>query len=123
MRPDELATRVTVSGSVTLVALAAVAAWVGGVDGVAGAVGGGAVVLLNFRWLVRSIAQTAALGGNGRSAGGRLHGIWLRHLATFGTLGVLIGSGWTDPLWVVVGLSVLPPILIAEGLRAGRRLE
>lgn len=118
MKHNNLSSRVIWSGLAAVVALSAVAGWVAGVEGAAGVAGGGAAALLNFRWLALSVANVAALVRDGGSGGVALRGAWLRHLLTVGALGLLLGSGWTHPLAVIAGLSVLPPILIAQGLRA-----
>ncbi|KRT73375.1 MAG: hypothetical protein XU13_C0014G0013 [Candidatus Rokubacteria bacterium CSP1-6] len=123
MRHGDLSGRVTWSGLAAVIALSAVAGWAAGVEGAAGVAGGGAVALLNFRWLARSVANAAALVRDGGSGGAALRGAWLRHLSTVGALGLLLGSGWTHPLGVIVGLSVLPPILVAQGLRAAREAD
>ena len=123
MRHGDLSSRVTWSGLATVAALSVAAGWAAGVEGAAGVAGGGAIALLNFRWLARSMANVAALVRHGGSAGAGVRGAWLRHLSTVGALGLLLGSGWTHPLAVVLGLSVLPPILIAEGLRAAREAD
>jgi hypothetical protein len=123
MKHGDLSGRVTWSGIATVGALSATAGWVAGVEGAAGVAGGGAVALLNFRWLARSVANVAALVRDGGPGGVALGGAWLRHLSTVGALGLLLGSGWTHPLAVILGLSVLPPIVIAEGLRAAREAD
>ena len=119
----DLSGRVTWSGLAAVGALSAVAGWAAGVEGAAGVAGGGAVALLNFRWLASSVANAAALVRDGGSGGPALRGAWLRQLSTVGALGLLLGSGWTHPLAVIAGLSVLPPILIAQGLRAAREAD
>ena len=121
MNHGDLSSRVTGSGLATVVTLSAAAGWAAGVEGAAGVAGGGAIALLNFRWLARSMASVAAVVRDGGSGGAAVRGAWLRHLSTVGALGLLLGSGWTHPLAVIVGLSVLPPILVAQGLFAARR--
>ncbi len=123
MRHGDLSGRVTWSGLSAVIALSAVAGWAADVEGAAGAAGGGAVALLNFRWLARSVANAVVLVRDGGSGGAALRGAWLRHLSTVGALGLLLGSGWTHPLAVIAGLSVLPPILVAQGLRAAREAD
>ena len=123
MRHGDLSGRVTWSGLAAVIALSAVAGWAAGVEGAAGVAGGGAVALLNFRWLARSVANAVVLVRDGGSGGAALRGAWLHHLSTVGALGLLLGSGWTHPLAVIAGLSVLPPILVAQGLRAAREAD
>ena len=123
MKHGDLSGRVTWSGLAAVGALSAAAGWAVGAEAAAGVVGGGAVALLNFRWLTRSAAHVAALVRDGGPGGVALRGAWLRHLSTVGALGLLLGSGWTHPLAVILGLSILPPIVIAEGLRAAREAD
>src|SRR3972149_3883247 len=123
MRHGDLSGRVTWSGLAAVIALSAVAGWAAGVEGAAGGAGGGAVALLNFRWLARRVGNGGARLRGGGAGGAALRGAWLRHLSTVGALGLLLGSGWTHPLAVIAGLSVLPPILIAQGLRAAREAD
>ena len=121
--PSDLSARVTVSGLPTVLALTAAAGWIAGAEGAVGVLGGGAVALVNFRWLARSVAKMAALAREDRSAVVGWRGVWLRHLLTVGALGFLVGGGWAHPLAVIVGLSVLPAVLVAQGLRAARETD
>ena len=121
--PGDLSARVTMSGLAAVLAVTAAAGWIAGAEGAAGVAGGGAVALVNFRWLARSVVGIAALAREGQPVGVRFGGIWLRHLAAFGGLGLLLGSGLAHPLAVIVGLSVLPPVLVAQGLRAARESD
>ncbi len=118
--PSDLSARVTVSGLSAVLALTAAAGWIAGAQAAAGVAGGGAIALVNFRWLARSVASIAALAGENRTAVVGWRGTWLRHLLTVGALGWLVGGGWAHPLGVIVGLSVLPPVLVAQGLHAAR---
>ncbi|HYB41460.1 MAG TPA: ATP synthase subunit I [Candidatus Methylomirabilis sp.] len=118
MAIPELARRVTTTGALTLAAMSAGAWWLVGAPAAAGVVGGGAIALVNFRWLARDVAQTDALAGGGRI--GRIGRIGLRQLVTFGGLGLLIAHGWAHPVAVAVGLAVLPPVLLAQGLLDAR---
>jgi hypothetical protein len=47
-------------------------------------------------------------------------GLGLRYVLLFGAVALLLGYGLVHPLALVAGLSVLPPVLIACGLRAAR---
>lgn len=119
--PGDLSARVTRSGLAAVLALTAAAGWIGGAPWAAGVAGGGAIALANFRWLARGVARAAVLARDGRAGASGLPLIWLRHAATFLALGLLLGSGWTHPLGVILGLSILPPILLAQGLLTARR--
>ena len=44
----------------------------------------------------------------------------LRYALLFGAVGLLLGSGAVHPMALLGGLSILPPVLIVLGLRAGR---
>lgn len=120
MTASELTTGVLRWGFLALVPLTVGAWWVAGPAGAAGVVGGGAVALLNFRWLARDAALAAALVSEGRPRAGRVAGLGLRQLAAFGSLGLLIGTGWAPPVAVAVGLLILPPALLFQGVRAAR---
>src|SRR3972149_7235437 len=109
MRHGDLSGRVTWSGLAAVIALSAVAGWAAGVEGAAGVPGGGAVALLNFRWLARSVANVVALVRDGGSGGAALRGAWLRPPSPVGAPGLLPGSGWAHPLRGDRGLSGLPP--------------
>ena len=119
--PGDLSARVTMSGLSAVLALTAAAGWIAGAQGAAGVAGGGAVALVNFRWLARSVASIAARAGEDRTAVVGWRRTWLRHLLTVGALGLLLGGGWAHPLAVILGLSVLPPVLVAQGLFAARQ--
>jgi hypothetical protein len=117
----ELAARVFRSGGLTLVVLT-VAAWaLAGAPAAAGVAGGGAIALLNFRWLARDVGRATAVIAQGQAGVGRLSRVGLRQLVTFGALGVLVAQGWAHPVGVGVGLAILPPVLLAEGLLGARR--
>ena len=119
--PSDLSARVTLSGLAAVLAVTAAAWWIAGAEGAAGVAGGGAIALVNFRWLAKSAARMAALAREDRSAVVGWRRMSLRHLLTVGALGFLVGGGWAHPLAVIVGLSVLPPVLVAQGLFAARQ--
>lgn len=116
MTATELISRVTLLSLSALAPAAAAAGWVGGASGAAGVAAGGGLALLNFRWLAR--------GGIAASDRGRRLRAWsaltsaLRYAGTFAALALALSTGWADPLGVLVGLSVLPPVLIVQGLRS-----
>jgi hypothetical protein len=41
----------------------------------------------------------------------------------FGAVGLLLWSGLVHPVALIAGLSILPPVLIAAGLRSARSLS
>lgn len=117
----DLAARVTWTGSATVAAMAAGAWWLGGAPVAAGVGGGGAIALLNFRWLARDVSRATALIAEGGGGVGRIGRVGLRQLVTFGALGLLVAQGWAHPVGVGIGLAVLPPVLLAEGLLDARK--
>jgi hypothetical protein len=117
----ELAARVTWSGGATVAAMTAGAWWLAGPTAAAGVGGGGAIALLNFRWLARDVSRATALVAEGGGGVGRIGRIGLRQLATLTALGLLIAQGWAHPVGVGIGLAVLPPVLLAQGLLDARK--
>ena len=117
----ELAQKVTWSGGLTVAVITAGAWWLAGAPAAAGVGGGGAIALLNFRWLARDVSRATALISEGGSGVGRISRVGLRQLVTFGALGVLIAQGWAHPVGVGVGLAALPPVLLAQGLLDARK--
>lgn len=118
MTPSELLARVTVVTSALVVLLAGPAAWLGGVPAAVGVTAGGALAVLNFRWLAARAAVAA-------TAGGAPGGAWLAmtglRLATCGAAcAVAFTTGAAHPVALVVGFSLLPCALIASTLRAAR---
>ena len=102
-----------------MVAMTAGAWWLAGPAAATGVGGGGAIALLNFRWLARDVGRATALVAEG--GGGRIGRLGLRQLATFTALGLLVAQGWAHPVAVGIGLAVLPPVLLAEGLLDARK--
>ena len=121
MAITELAAKVTWSGGLTVAAITAGAWWVAGAPAAAGVGGGGAIALLNFRWLARDVSRATALIGEGGITVGRIGRVGLRQVVTFGALGVLIAQGWAHPVGVGIGLAALPPVLLAQGLLDARK--
>ena len=117
----ELAARVTWTGGATVAAMTAGAWWLVGPAAAAGVGGGGAIALLNFRWLARDVSRATALVAEGGGGVGRIGRIGLRQLVTFSALGLLIAQGWAHPVAVGVGLAALPPVLLAQGLLDARK--
>jgi hypothetical protein len=116
----ELAAKVTWSGGLTVAGITAGAWWLAGVPAAAGVGGGGAIALLNFRWLAREVSRATAPIAEGGPLG-RIGRLGLRQMVTFGALGVLIAQGWAHPVGVGVGLAALPPVLLAQGLLDARK--
>ena len=117
----DLAARVTWTGAATVGAMTAGAWWLAGVPAAAGVGSGGAIALVNFRWLARDVGRATALIAAGAVPVGRLSRVGLRQLVTLGALGLLVAQGWAHPVGVAVGLAALPPVLLAQGLLDARR--
>ncbi|HKB25870.1 MAG TPA: ATP synthase subunit I [Methylomirabilota bacterium] len=113
MSPGRLTSRVTADACALALALAAPAAWLAGAAAALGVLAGGALALLNFRWLAtRALAVTA---GDARGAWAIGAGIRLAALAAASA--VLLGLEWAHPVALLAGLAVLPCAVIVEGLR------
>ncbi|MEX2221215.1 MAG: ATP synthase subunit I [Candidatus Rokuibacteriota bacterium] len=117
----DLAARVTWTFATTLAAMTVGAWWLAGAPAAAGVGGGGAIALVNFRWLARDLHRATALIAEGGTGIGRISRVGLRQLVTFGALGLLVAQGWAHPVAVAVGLAALPPVLLAQGLLDARR--
>ena|SRR5437867_1024124 len=91
------------------------AGWRGAVGGLAG----GLISLGSFRWIASGVARAAAPAAAGSLALTAV-AVGVRHLAAFGALALALGSGAAHPVALLVGVSVLPPVLIALGLTRAR---
>jgi hypothetical protein len=114
MSVSELRVRVAGESAAIVVALAAVAAMLGGARVGLGVLAGGALAVGSFWRLAGDVAGLAS----GSAASGR----WLIASALrFGGLaaatGVLLVLDWAHPAALVVGLTILPCDLVAQGLR------
>jgi hypothetical protein len=114
MSVSELRVRVAAESAVIVVALALVAAMLGGARVGLGVLAGGALAVGSF-W---RLAGDAA----GLASGSAVSGRWLIASALrFGGLaaatGVLLVLDWAHPAALVVGLTILPCDLVAQGLR------
>lgn len=103
-----------------MAAMTAGAWWLAGTAAAAGVGGGGAIALLNFRWLARDVSRATALVAEGGGVG-RIGRVGLRQLVTLTALGLLIAQGWAHPVGVGIGLAALPPVLLAQGLLDARK--
>jgi|SRR5688572_28995861 len=116
----DLVGRVSRAVLALLVPLTLAGAVLAGWSGALGALAGGLISLGSFTWIARGVHSGAHL-----FAGGRAHPLWalglgLRYVVLFAAVALLLGYGIVHPLALVAGLSVLPPVLIAFGLRAAR---
>jgi len=109
--------RVTAATCALVAALAAPAGWLGGSTAALGVLAGGALAVVNFRWLAaRAVASSAGVAG-----GAWLVGAGLRLAAFAAACAVLLALEWAHPVALLAGLSVLPCAVIVEGLRAASR--
>ena len=118
MTPGELTTRVTLDTCAAVAALATVLAWLGGAAAGLGVLAGGALAVVNFRWLVAR--TSAAISAGNASSSAWLVGAGLRFAACTVACALLLTTGWAHPVALVAGFTVLPCDLIARGLAASR---
>src|SRR2546421_268338 len=83
-----------------------------------GAAAGAVIAVGNFRWLASRVT-------GGLDAGSTVRALWtlaavLRLAALAAAVGLVLVSGHAHPLAVVCGLSVLPVVVVAHGLRGVR---
>lgn len=116
---SDLRTRVTRTTAIGVVASSLGAIWLAGAAGALGVLAGGALTTANF-WLI------ARLAGAWREAGGRRGAtLWTvlaagRFLVLLVAFAAVCATGYAHPVAIVVGLTVLPCVLIAQSLRAVR---
>lgn len=121
MATADFAGRVTWAGAGMVAAMSAGAWWMVGVQAAAGVGGGGAIAIINFRWLARDVGHAFAVVAEGRAGLARIGRIGLRQLVVLGALGLLVAQGWAHPVAVGLGLAALPPVLLVQGLLDARR--
>src|SRR6266403_1049250 len=105
MTQSELTTRVTLDTCVAVGVLAALGWWLAGARIGLGVLAGGAIAVVNFRWLVARAAIATATGS--ASAAAWVLGAGLRFTACAGACGILLAYGWAHPLALVAGFTVL----------------
>lgn len=121
MSVSELRARVTLDTVAATAALALLGLGMGGVPAGVGIAAAGGLAAANFWWLGRGVSGFASAGR--RALAGWAVSAGARFLVLAGAFVALLGSGWADPLAVIVGLGVLPVALVVEGLRAARGKE
>ena len=117
---SELCLRVTRESTIAVVALALPAAWLGGASAGIGVLAAGLLTVGNFWWLSRAAAAAGASGARRRERAGWIVAASARLTVLFAAFAALCAGGYAHPVAVVVGLTVLPCTLIAQGLRAAR---
>lgn len=114
---SEFVKHVSLATLIVLGPVAAGGAWVAGWPGAVGSLAGGLIALSGFRWIASGVTRAVVTGSRGGLALSSL-AVGARHLVLFAALAAVLGSGAAHPLALIVGLSVLPPLVIAFGLRA-----
>lgn len=117
----ELPRRVTGTLALALAPLSAAAAWLAGPPALLGILAGAGLAWGSFGWVTVGSRRVLASRQGTRVGPLWILGLGLRHLSLFAGLGALLWSGHVHPVALVVGLSLLPPVLIVEALRAGTR--
>ena len=120
---SELRLRVTRETTLAVVALALPAAWLGGASAGAGVLAAGLLTLGNFWWLSRAASAARASGVRRGELAGWIVAAGARFTVLFAALAALCVGGYAHPVAVVVGLTVLPFALVAQGLRPARESE
>jgi len=119
MTPGELRARVTVATCAGAVVMALPVAWLAGSSAALGILAGGALAVVNFRWLAARADVAAAAPG---LAGALWYvGAALRFSLVAVVAGLLFVSGWAHPVALLAGFTVLPCALVALGLQAARQ--
>ena len=119
MTPGELKARATVATCAGTVVMAMPLAWFAGAPAGLGILAGGALAVVNFRWLAARVEVAAAAPG---VAGALWHvGAALRFGLAAAVAGVLFVSGWAHPAALLAGFTMLPCAIVALGLHAARQ--
>ena len=120
---SDLRRRVTTATVIAVAALALPAAWLAGPSGALGMLAAGALTVGNFWWLSRAAASAGDPAAPRREVAGWMLGAGARFAVLFAAFAALCAGGYAHPVAVVVGLSVLPCALIAQGLRSAREID
>lgn len=116
----DLVRRVTGTVLVLLAPIVLAGGALAGWPGALGVLAGGLLSIVSLNWIGRGVQSASRL-----LAGGRAHPLWIvglgfRYVVLFGAVALLLARGIVHPLALVAGLSILPPVLVAFGLRAAR---
>lgn len=109
---------VTVETAIAVAALALPAAWIAGPSAAIGVLAAGVLTVGNFWWLSRAASSAADPNAPRTEVAGWVLGAGARFAVLFAAFAALCAGGYAHPVAVVVGLSVLPCALIAQGLRS-----
>jgi len=113
MSVSELRVRVAAESAVIVVGLALVAALLGGARVGLGVLAGGALAVGSF-W---RLAGDAAGLASGTASGRWLIASALRFGGLAAAIGVLLVLDWAHPAALVIGITIVPCDLVAQGLR------
>ncbi len=116
MTGRELTTGVTYLTAVTVLLTSLAGGGLAGVPGALGVLSGGALALVGFRVLA---ARVRAVGGPTPAFPWIVLTV-LRFAAVGGVAALLFVGGWAHPVAWLVGYSVLPVVLVVQGLRSAR---
>jgi hypothetical protein len=116
MTGRELTTGVTYLTAVTVLLTSIAGGGLAGVPGAIGVLSGGALGLVGFRVLA---ARVRAVGGPAPALPWIVLTV-LRFTAVGGVAALLFVGGWAHPVAWLVGYSVLPVVLVVQGLRSAR---
>jgi hypothetical protein len=120
---SDLRLRVTTGTAIAVLALALPAAWLAGPSGALGVLAAGALTAGNFWWLSRAATSAGNPASPRRDVAGWVFGAGIRFAVLFVAFAALCAGGYAHPVAVVVGLTVLPCAVIAQGLRSAREAE
>jgi hypothetical protein len=120
---NELRLRVTMATTIVVAALALPAAWLAGPSAAIGVLAAGALTVGNFWWLARAASNAADPASPRPEVSGWIVGAGARLAVLFVAFAALCAGGYAHPVAVVVGLSVLPFTVIAQGLRSARETK
>ena len=120
---SDLRLRVTTGTAIAVAALALPAAWLAGPSGALGILAAGALTAGNFWWLSRAAASASDPAAPRRDVAGWIFGAGVRFAVLFVAFAALCAGGYAHPVAVVIGLTVLPCVLIAQGLRSAQAAD
>jgi ATP synthase I chain len=118
MTGRDLTADVTHRTAIAVLAASLAGGWLGGAPGALGVLTGGALGLVGFRLLASRLR--AAAGGGPVPAAPWVALAALRFAAVSGVAALLFVGGWAHPVAWLIGYSVLPVVLVVQGLRSAR---
>src|SRR5437867_12940414 len=98
MTPSNMTARVTAATCALVALLAAPAGWLGGSTAALGVLAGGALAVVNFRWLAARAVAVAVASSAGVAGGAWLVGAGFRLAAFAAACAVRCARGWARPV-------------------------